>query len=149
MSATIDTTRTFPRPRRAVLPAGVLHWAIWALVVVLVLGPFVPLLESSLRDRPLYEAGGIFTLEPYRELLGDSAFWTAWKNTLAFAALTTTLSVGAGAGFAILCARTDLPGRGAYSRLVLLPILLPSLGLLLGWIVIWGPGGYLTALFSQ
>jgi iron(III) transport system permease protein len=143
----VDAARTFPKPRREVLPAGLVQWATWALVVLLVLGPFVPLLESSLRDRPLYEAGGIWTLEPYRQLFGDSAFWEAWKNTLAFAALTTTLAVGVGAAFAILCARTDLPGRSAYSKLVLLPILLPSLGMVLGWIVIWGPGGYLTEMF--
>jgi len=153
MSTTSTTVSTsspaFPRPRRAAVPPGVIHWTTWALIVVLVLGPFVPLLEASLRDRPLYESGGVFTFQPYRDLFGDSAFWTAWKNTLAFAALTTAIAVGFGAAFAILCARTDLPGRRAYSRLVLLPILLPALGMVLGWIVIWGPGGYLTAMFSE
>src|SRR5215212_790338 len=145
MSTTSTTVSTsspaFPRPRRAAVPPGVIHWATWAL--------FVPLLEASLRDRPLYEPGGIFALEPYRDLFGDSAFWTAWKNTLAFAALTTAMAVGFGAAFAILCSRTDLPGRRAYSRLVLLPILLPALGTVLGWVVIWGTGGYLTQFFAQ
>lgn len=142
-------SQTFPRPRRALLPAGVLQWATWLLVVALILGPFAPLLYASLRDRPLYEAGGVFTLDPYRELAHDSAFWHAWLNTLAFASLVTAISVVFGAAVAILCSRTDLPGGKAYSRLILLPILLPSLGMVLGWIVIWGPGGYLTNLFSQ
>src|SRR4051794_10682194 len=136
MSTTVTST-PIPAPRRDAIPAGLLQWGTWALIVVLVIGPFVPLLEASLRDRPLYEAGGVFTLEPYRQLLGDGAFWNAWKNTLAFAALTTAMSVGVGGAFAILTTRTDLPGRSAYSRLVLLPILLPSLGMLLGWIVVW------------
>jgi iron(III) transport system permease protein len=131
------------------MPAGVLQSATWVLVVALILGPFLPLLYASLRDRPLYEAGGVFTIEPYRQLFGDSAFWHAWLNTLAFASLTTVGSVVFGAAFAILCTRTDLPGRTAYARLVLLPILLPSLGVVLGWIVIWGPGGYLAQLFEQ
>jgi iron(III) transport system permease protein len=148
------TTSTYaaealPRPRRSWLPAGALQSATWVLVVALIVGPFVPLLYASLRDRPLYEAGGVFTIGPYRELFGDSAFWHAWLNTLAFAALVTAGAVVFGAAFAILCGRTDLPGRKAYSRLVLLPILLPSLGMVLGWIVIWGPGGYLTNMFSQ
>jgi iron(III) transport system permease protein len=149
MSATTVTTQPFPRPRRSFLPASVLQGAVWLLVVVLVLGPFIPLLYASIRDRPLYEAGGAFTIQPYRELFGDTAFWHAWWNTLQFAALSTAIAVGLGATFAILCARTDLPGRKAYSRLVLLPIFLPSLGMVLGWIVVWGPGGYLTQMFDQ
>jgi iron(III) transport system permease protein len=146
---TTAVSHAFPQPRRSWLPAGALQAATWIVVIVLILGPFVPLLYASLRDRPLYQAGGVFTLDPYRELFGDSAFWHAWQNTLVFAALTTAIAVVFGAAFAILCGRTDLPGRRAYSRLVLLPILLPSLGMVLGWVVIWGPGGYLTNFFSQ
>src|SRR5215210_2815096 len=139
----------FPPPRRSWVPAGVLQTATWAFAVVLVLGPFVPLLYASLRDRPLYEAGGVLTVQPYRDLFGDSAFWHAWVNTLEFAALTTAIAVILGAAFAILCTRTDLPGRSVWGRLVLLPILLPSLGIVLGWIAIWGPGGYLAQYSSQ
>ncbi len=149
MTTTSYATETLPRPRRSVLPAGVLQWGTWALVLALVLGPFIPLLYASVRDRPLYEAGGAFTLDPYRELFGERAFWQAWQNTLEFAAITTLLAVVFGAAFAILCTRTDLPGRRSYGRLVLLPLLLPSLGMVLGWYVVWGPGGYLTQFFSQ
>src|SRR5919205_4138307 len=95
-TTTAPASRTFPEPRREAVPAGVVHWVTWALVVVLVLGPFVPLLEASLRDRPLYEAGGVFTVRPYRELFGDAAFWHAWANTLEFAALTTLFSLVVG-----------------------------------------------------
>jgi iron(III) transport system permease protein len=149
MSTADVVARTFPRPRRSWLPAGVLQWATWGFVLVLVLGPFVPLFYASIRDRPLYEPGGVFTLQPYRDLFGDGAFWHAWVNTLEFAALTTGIAVVLGAGFAILVTRTDLPGRRAFGRLVLLPILMPSLGIVLGWIGVWGPGGYLATLFAQ
>jgi iron(III) transport system permease protein len=149
VTTTSYATETLPRPRRSLLPAGVLQWGTWALVLALVLGPFIPLLYASVRDRPLYEAGGAFTLDPYRELFGERAFWHAWQNTLEFAAITTVLAVVFGAAFAILCTRTDLPGRRAYGRLVLLPLLLPSLGMVLGWYVVWGPGGYLTQFFAQ
>jgi iron(III) transport system permease protein len=139
-----------PVRRRGSLPtAGTLQWLTWALVVGLILGPFVPLLYASIRDRPLYEAGGAFTLSAYRDLVGDAAFWRAAEHTLEYAALTTVLSVVAGAAVAILVARTDLPGRQALGRLTLLPLLLPSLGIVLGWIVVWGPGGYLSSLFHQ
>ncbi|HXH89738.1 MAG TPA: iron ABC transporter permease [Gaiellaceae bacterium] len=149
MTATPYEPQAFPRPRRSLVPAWALHWGIWLLVVALIVGPFVPLLYASLRDRPLYEAGGVLTVEPYRQLFGDSAFWGAWGNTLMFASLTTLMAVLGGALIAILVTRTDLVGRKTLGRLTLLPILLPSLGMVLGWLVIWGPGGYLTAMFGD
>ena len=149
MASTSYSFEALPRPRRSVVPASVLQWLTWGLVVALVLGPFLPLLYASLRDRPLYEAGGVFTTEPYRELFGDRLFWEAWWNTLQFAVLTTAMAVALGAAVAILCARTDLPGRRTFSKLVLLPLLLPSLGMVLGWIAVWGEGGYVTSFFNQ
>jgi iron(III) transport system permease protein len=138
-----------PRPRRQLLPAGALQAAVWILVVGLIVGPFIPMLYASVRDRPLYEAGGVLTLEPYRQLFSDGEFWKAWGNTLQYAGLTTAMAVIGGASVAILVSRTNLVWRRAFGRLILLPILLPPLGLVLGWIVVWGPGGYLSNLFSQ
>jgi iron(III) transport system permease protein len=140
---------TSSRPRRQLLPAGALQAAVWVLVVGLVIGPFMPMLYASFRDRPLYEAGGVFTTNAYSQLFSDSEFWHAWLNTLQYATLSTVMAVAGGAGAAILVSRTNLPFRNAYGRLLLLPILLPPLGVVLGWIVVWGPGGYLTNLFSQ
>jgi iron(III) transport system permease protein len=149
MTTTSHSVEALPLPRRSVVPASLIQWLIWGLVVTLVLGPFLPLLYASLRDRPLYEAGGVFTTEPYGELFGDRLFWEAWWNTAQFAVLTTAMAVALGAAVAILCARTDLPWRGAFSKLVLLPLLLPSLGMVLGWIAVWGEGGYVTSFFNQ
>src|SRR5215216_4805216 len=149
MTSTTYATDALPRPRRSIVPASLLQWLTWALVVTLVLGPFLPLAYASIRDRPLYESGGVFTLEPYRELLRERAFWHAWWNTLQFAVLTTAMAVALGAAVAILCTRTDLPGRRSFGKLVLLPLLLPSLGMVLGWIAVWGEGGYITSFFNQ
>lgn len=148
MTAAAETT-ALPRPRRSLLPAGALQWAVWVVVVGSIVGPFLPLLYASVRDRPLYESGGVFSAQGYRQVLGDAEFWRAAVNTLEYAALTTLMSVVAGAAVAILVTRTDLPWRRTIGRLTLLPILLPGLGIVLGWIVVWGPGGYLTNLFSQ
>jgi iron(III) transport system permease protein len=135
--------RQLPRPRPSLVPAGALQLLTWALVVTAVIGPFVPLVYASLRDRPLYEDGGTFSIQGYRDVLGDQAFWHAAFNTLQYAVETTALAVLAGAAIAILVARTDMPGRKLLGRLILLPLLLPALGIVLGWIVVWGPGGYL------
>ncbi|HEV7641584.1 MAG TPA: iron ABC transporter permease [Gaiellaceae bacterium] len=147
--ATVPESIALPRPRRPLLPAGAFQAAIWVLVVGLIVGPFIPMLYASVRDRPLYESGGVLTLDPYRQLFSDGEFWHAWGNTLQYAAMTTVMAVLGGAAVAILVSRTDLVFRRVFGRLILLPILLPPLGLVLGWIVVWGPGGYLTNLFSQ
>jgi iron(III) transport system permease protein len=131
------------------VPAGALQLLTWVLVVVAVVGPFLPLLYASFRDRPLYEHRGAFSTTGYRQVLGDAAFWHAALNTLQYAVETTALAVIGGAAIAILVARTDLPGRRVLGKLILLPLLLPSLGVVLGWIVVWGPGGYLTVLADE
>src|SRR6266850_3910272 len=143
------TTYAIGNPRRARVPEGVAQSAISLITVVCVIGPLLPLLYASLRDRPLYQHGGVFTITPYRELFSDPAFWQAVWNTLAFASLTTVIAVVGGAAIAVLCTRTDMPWRRVLGWLTLASIALPPLGVLLGWIVIWGPGGYLASLLSQ
>jgi iron(III) transport system permease protein len=111
-------------------------------VAVAILAPVVPLLYASVQSKPLYAPGRVFTLAAYQQLFADPAFRTAALNTLEFAAMTTVCSVVLGGGFAVLCSRTDVLGGRAYSRLFIAPILLPPLGLILGWNALYGPGGY-------
>lgn len=140
---------TRPVPRRRFRPAGTAQAGVWALVTIAVLGPVLPLVYSSLRDRPLYQSGGHWTFAPYRQLFGDPEFWKAARNTIEFALASTIISVVVGSAFAVLCARTDLPGARLLSKLVIAPIVMPSLGLLLGWNILYGDGGYVTGLASQ
>ena len=143
--ATLRTAGDPPAERgrvRRLVPETGLQAAIWALVTVCVLAPVVPLVYASVQSQPLYAPGRVFTLAAYRQLFTDPAFRTAALNTLEFAGLTTVGSLVLGGGFAVLCSRTDVPGRRVYSRLFIAPILLPPLGLILGWNALYGPGGY-------
>lgn len=121
---------------------------VWIAVVLLVVVPLLPLVYASVRSRPLYEAGGTFTLEGYRSLFADPAFWTAALNTLEFAVTVTVLGLVVGGGLAILCERTDLPGRRILSAVGVLPLLLPPLGLILGWNALYGAGGWFTGFIT-
>jgi iron(III) transport system permease protein len=122
---------------------------VWLVVVVLVVGPFFPLVYSSLRSKPIYLPGGAFSLQAYRTLFADPLFWQAVRNTLWFAVGTTALAVAGGTALAILCNRTNLPGRKAYRLLLMAPIVIPPLGLIIGWLAIYGQGGYITQLVGQ
>ena len=137
------------RSRARRLPASAGQALVWFAVVALVVGPFFPLVYSSLRSKPIYLPGGTFTLAAYRTLFADPLFWTAVRNTVSFALGTTALAVIGGTALAIVCARTNLPGRKAYRLLLIAPIVIPPLGLIVGWLSIYGQGGYLTQVVSK
>ncbi len=65
-----------PRYRRAPRhrPELWLQYAVLILLAVLVLAPIVPTLYQSLLDRPLYEAGGVLTLDNYVTLFTEAGF---------------------------------------------------------------------------
>jgi iron(III) transport system permease protein len=154
MTSTIERPPgvTAPRPaspRARWRPASAGQALVWFTVVALVVGPFFPLVYSSLRSKPIYLPGGTFTLAAYRTLFADPLFWSAVRNTVWFALGTTVLAVAGGTALAILCARTNLPGRKAYRLLVIAPIVIPPLGLIIGWLAIYGQGGYLTQVASK
>ncbi|HXL17969.1 MAG TPA: ABC transporter permease subunit, partial [Streptosporangiaceae bacterium] len=137
------------RPRARWMPASAGQALVWFVVVTLVVGPFFPLVYSSLRSKPIYLPGGTFTLQAYRTLLADPLFWRAVQHTVVFAVGTTALAVAGGTALAIGCNRTNLPGRKAYRLLLIAPIVIPPLGLIIGWLAIYGQGGYLTQVVAQ
>ena len=152
---TVDQPHWSGRPRwlarseRSLGPASAAQGMLWAVVVVLVVGPLVPLIYASVRSKPLYQPGAVFTLDAYSTLFADPAFWEAVKNTVLFALLTTFLAVAGGTAFAILCNRTNLPGRRVYAVLLLAPIVIPPLGLIVGWLALYGQSGYITGLVAD
>ena len=148
MSSASYAPVTGARVRRLVPETGA-QAAIWAVVLVCVLAPVVPLVYASVQSKPIYAAGRVFTLAAYRQLFTDPAFWTAALNTIEFAAITTACSVVLGGSFAVVCSRTDMPGRRACSRMFIAPIVLPPLGVILGWNALYGPGGYAHDFVNQ
>ena len=136
------------RLRRSWLPAGVTQYLLWALALVVVIGPIIPVLWASLWSTPLYEAGGLLTLQNYRDLVADPAWWEAVRNSAYFALLTTVGSIVLGTTLAILFVRTNLPGRSLMRGLILLPVMIPGLALILGWASMYSPSGYVTRMIE-
>ncbi|MAT06854.1 MAG: ABC transporter permease [Acidimicrobiaceae bacterium] len=123
----------------------IVHYATWIVATVLVVGPLVPVVWASLWTVPLYDDGGSFTLRNYRDLLTDAAWWTAVRNTVGFAVLTTAGAVALGTLLAVLLRRVQMPGARLYRTLILGPVVLPGLPLMLGWIAMYSPAGYVTS----
>jgi spermidine/putrescine transport system permease protein len=98
------------------------------LVFAFLYAPIVVLIVYS------FNGGGVggfpphdFTLSWYRMLLGDGAMWDSVLNSLmvAFAAMAISLLLGVPAALAL--DRANFPGKAAFRRLVLLPLILPGI----------------------
>ncbi|MDH6120980.1 iron(III) transport system permease protein [Kitasatospora sp. GAS204A] len=135
--------------RRRHLPQGPGQYLVWAAVAVLTLAPLAPLVVTSLRSKPYYLPGGVFSVDAYGKLFADPAFRQAALNTALFALTATALAVLLGATFAVLVTRTNLPGRRWLGPALSAPLLIPPLGLIVGWESLYGPAGYLTQLWSK
>ncbi|MDY7106475.1 MAG: iron ABC transporter permease [Actinomycetota bacterium] len=121
----------------------------WLVATVLVVGPLVPVVWASLWSAPLYDDGGGFTIGNYRALLSDGAWWTAVGNTVVFSVLATTGALLIGTSLAVLVNRVSLPGTRLYRLAVLGPLVVPGLPLMLGWIAMYSPSGYVTSWLDE
>ncbi|WP_338898192.1 iron ABC transporter permease [Streptomyces sp. TG1A-60] len=146
-------TETF-EPPRYLRPLGigrdtVVQYAVLAFLAVLVLAPIVPTLYQSIRNRPLYEAGGAFTLSGYTNLFTEAGFGEVALNTLLFASLTTVLSLAIAIPMAIVVVRTKLPGGRLIALAMQWPFFISSLILGFGWIIMYGPAGFVSVKVQQ
>src|ERR1700716_320904 len=128
MASSDATLAVLPARRGERLRDESIQGLAWLVVIALIIVPLLPLIYASVRSRPLYQAGGSFTLQGYSSILSDPAFWTAALNTLEFAGTVTVIGLIAGGGLAVLCERTALPCRRVLGPLGMLPLLLPPLG---------------------
>jgi iron(III) transport system permease protein len=120
------------------------QYGLSALTLVLVIAPIAPVLYQSFIDRPLYEAGAQLTGGNYAMLVTDPQLPHVIWNTLLFAVLSTVLGTIFGVVSAILVGRTDMPFRSLLGSLLLWPIFVSSLIMAFGWIIVYGPAGYLS-----
>ncbi|MFF0596269.1 ABC transporter permease [Streptomyces antibioticus] len=141
-----STLITPPRePRRRALSTGASHYLLWALALLVIVGPVVPVVAASLWSTPLYASGGHLTGDNFHALVTDGDWWTAVANSVLFAALNTAGSLLVGVTCAVLLTRTNIPGRRVLTTLLLIPIALPGLVLVIGWAAMWTPAGFASS----
>ena len=125
-----------------------IQWGVAAVAALLVLAPLLPIVWQALLSRPLYDAGAQATLGNFGRLLQDGAFLRAALNSVLFAGLATGVAQAVGGAMAVLVARTDLPGRRVIGGLVVWPLFLSQLVIGFGWLIIYGPAGYVSLLVA-
>ncbi len=140
-----------PRYRR---PFGIgrdqlAQYGVLAFLAILVLAPVVPTIYQSVIDRPLYEEGGLFTTEGYVALFTDAGFGEVIVNTLLFATMTTVLTIVIAVPMSIVVVRTRLPGGRLIALSMQWPFFISSLILGFGWILMYGPAGFVSVKFEE
>jgi iron(III) transport system permease protein len=105
--------------------------------LVLIAGPFVATVARSLLEWG--PDGARLSAANFAGLLADPRFWSAALNTVIAGAATTACSLVLGFGLAWVVARTDLPGRGWFETLNLVPFFLSPYVGAISWIYLMAP----------
>jgi multiple sugar transport system permease protein len=107
-------------------------------VALLVVGPALVTLVSSLSEWDLVNAPRWIGLGNFRELFSDDLFRIALENSLWHVAIAVPLSVAAALGLALLLQKPAF-GVGTARGAVVLPALLPDAAAALAWLWILNP----------
>lgn len=140
--ARVQQGRTLSIMREPAVVAATLG-IIGVIALLVILPAYSMLVESILTsERTL-------TLARYQQFFGSSYFRNTLYNTLAVAGLATLFSLALGLIFAYTVTRTDLPLRGFFSLVVLVPMLLPAFLIAFALILLLGRNGVINNwLFS-
>jgi iron(III) transport system permease protein len=114
---------------------------IWAFLIVFVLYPLTRIFYDAFTGE-----AGQFTLANFQEFFTDSFYLRSlWKSMVLGAAAVVTTSV-IGITVAFLIVRYEFPYRQLFSYLTMLPMILPPLVGVLGFVFILGRAGTLNVL---
>lgn len=125
------------------------QWLIFLVTAMLMLAPALPIVVQTLVDRPLYEADWAFTLENITRLFGSAEIGEIAVTTAVFAVLTVIIAQVLGIFAALILGRTDLPGRQALGSVLMWPLYLSHLIFAVGWVIVYGPSGFVTQMVAQ
>ncbi|MTW11555.1 ABC transporter permease subunit [Pseudoduganella eburnea] len=122
-----------------------INWPRWIVATLTCVAIFLPLFlifYQSFLSAPFFMPGKEVGLDAFRFIFDDPDFIVAFKNGLLLAAGLAAIAVPLGGMLAFLMVRTDLPGRGWISPLLLVPIFVSPMVMGFGYVVSMGPVGF-------
>lgn len=125
-------------------PWGVMTVISLAILAFFVLYPLGVLFNNSIRDE-----SGALSLAGFTQLLEDSMFLLALRNTLILGAGVTFLSVLVGVPLAYMVARYEFPMKNLVAVLPVVTIVIPEVIVGQSWLLILGNNGLLTNIMGQ
>ena len=117
---------------------------IWAFLILFVVYPLTRIFYDAFSNE-----AGQFTLVNFQEFFTDRYYLRSLWNSLVLgvAAVITTSVIGIAVAFLII--RYDFPGRNLFGYLTMLPLILPPLVGVLGFIFILGRAGTVNVLLQD
>lgn len=126
-----------------------IQYAAFLLVLLLVLAPLVPTLIQSFLDEAIFEDGPAFTPSAYVRMFTEAGFGQVIWNSVQLAVLTTIFAMVMSITLAVILIRVRIPGGRIMSNILLWPVYISPLVLAFGFILIYGPAGYVTEIVSM
>jgi multiple sugar transport system permease protein len=122
-------------------------------VVVLILGlvayPFLYAIYVSFTDRVVGNAGQWIGFRNFQYIAQTATFQSAIWNTIVIVVVTGVFKLAIGLGLALLV-NQQLPGRGIFRSLLMLPWAMPAFVAFLTWRVMYQPiGGGINLVLTQ
>ena len=125
-----------------------IRWLMALGLFAILVSPMLPIIYQGLIDRPLYDAGQVWTLQNFSRLFLDDRFYNAFVNTMIFSVIGTFVSTAVGVIAAITLERLQFPFRRTLKIMFLSPLFLSALILTFAWSTLYSPGGYITLWFK-
>jgi iron(III) transport system permease protein len=115
-----------------------LHWTLLGAVVIVVFYPVVLVVVGSFQTAgPSEEAS--YSLDAWRFAFSDPALLTSVWNTIALSFVRQSLALAVGIPLAWVLARCDIPGSHWLEFMFWIAFFLPTLPLVLAWIMLLDP----------
>ncbi len=140
----MQTAALVVRGPRTPASAGIGFGLIWLFLILFVLYPLTRIFYDAFSD----EAGRL-TFANFHEFFTDRYYLRSLWNSLALGVATVITTSVIGIAVAFLIIRFEFPGRNLFSYLAMLPMILPPLVGVLGFVFILGRAGTVNVLLHD
>lgn len=146
-----------PKPRRRLLSGNArikaFAYLLVAPAILLILGlvayPFLFAIWVSFTDMVVGSVGNFVGFKNFEYLAGTATFYSAIWNTIVIVLVSDVLKLVIGLGLALLV-HQNLPGRGIFRSILMLPWAMPAFVAFLTWRVLYQPiGGGINLILTQ
>ncbi|HNS14440.1 MAG TPA: iron ABC transporter permease [Syntrophorhabdaceae bacterium] len=126
-------------------PSGLLGYgALWAFFIVFLIYPLIRLFYDSFTTDE-----GVFTLANFHSFFTDAFYLRSLMNSMLLGVGTVITTSIIGIAIAFLLLRYDFPGRRLFSYLTIIPMIMPPLVGVMGFVFILGRAGTVNVILQD